>query len=55
MTDETRDALLLALAEVLTEIIATGMDQRHREMAYKRLTGLLDRARHEQQYPEDRG
>ncbi|CAB4166513.1 hypothetical protein UFOVP853_38 [uncultured Caudovirales phage] len=51
MTDETRDALLLAVAEAIAFQDGT-MDDGARQYRVKQ---LLARARHEIERPEDRG
>lgn len=63
MTDETRDALLMAVAEAIGQLgtlvrLPPAMpDAEMRECwaFFDRCTSILTRARHEQERPEDRG
>lgn len=52
MTDDTRDALLMAVAEYVAWIPATKV---HTIRALDKLQRAIARARHEQERPEDRG
>jgi hypothetical protein len=63
MTDETRDALLLAVAETLMQLgrsvtIIPGLPREQQAktwFAFDRMHTVLARAKHERDYPEDRG